>query len=117
MSEGLSGPEPGDAAQAEDPDLAERLIRDEFSEPTSAHRVRVTNNTAEVPAVPAADVAVGAVTAPAIHDEFAAPRRAARTRSHRTGMLAGLGVVGILLAVLVIVGPGGSKPHLPAQSV
>lgn len=55
--------------------------------------------------------------APIIHDEFVPPRRASKSRSHRTGMLAGLGVVGALLVVLVVFAPGGSKPRLPAQSV
>jgi hypothetical protein len=34
------------------------------------------------------------------------PALPARSRSHRVGMLAGLGVVGVLLAVLLIVAPG-----------
>lgn len=36
-------------------------------------------------------------------------------RSHRRGMLAGLGAVGLLLAVLLLLGSGGSKPRLAAQ--
>ncbi len=41
---------------------------------------------------------------------------AVRPRSHRAGVLGGLGAVGLLLAVLVLVAPGGSRPRLPAQS-
>ncbi len=55
--------------------------------------------------------------APIIHEEFVAAQSAADSRSHRTGMLAGLAVVGALLVVLVVLAPGGSKPRLPAQSV
>jgi eukaryotic-like serine/threonine-protein kinase len=37
--------------------------------------------------------------------------------SHRRGMLAGLAGVGVLLAVLIAVGPHGSSPKLPPQVV
>jgi hypothetical protein len=142
MSEELSGPEPDDTAAPGDPGLAERLIRDEFSEETSAHRtwfhredkepdleagavseeevVAAADQTAEVPVVASGVLAAGAtiaVRAPTIHEAFVPPTRRSRSRSHRTGMLAGLGVVGALLVVLVVFAPGGSKPHLPAQSV
>jgi hypothetical protein len=135
MDEELSGLEPGKAAAAQDGGLAERLMREEFSEATATHRVRghreITTGapslgehstepvTAKVPAV-TAETAAGddtmLLSGPAIHQEFAQPR-ATRRRSHRAGMLAGLGVVAVLLAVLVVLAPGGSKPHLPAQSV
>jgi cytoskeletal protein RodZ len=77
--------------------------------------------TAEIPVV-ASEVAPWdetiVVSAPAIHEAFVEPRRQRpRSRSHRVGMLAGLGVVGALLAVLLVFAPGGSKPRLPAQSV
>jgi hypothetical protein len=42
-------------------------------------------------------------------DESVAPR------SHRRGMLAGLGVVGLLLAGLLLFGPGGTRPRPAAQ--
>jgi hypothetical protein len=53
-----------------------------------------------------------------LHEEFvdhaAAPPRAP---SHRKGMLGGLAAVGALLAILVVVAPGGSTPKLPAQVI
>ncbi|HWD56603.1 MAG TPA: hypothetical protein VG346_15875 [Acidimicrobiales bacterium] len=149
MSEELSGLEPDDTAAPADPGVAERLIREEFSDTLPAHRVRfhrehkedaasasggaaaeaavgdgleaaATHRTAKVPRVgsepPSAEETIAVSTA-AIHEAFAEPKRQPRSRSHRGGMLAGLGVVGVLLAVLVLLAPGGSKPRLPAQSV
>jgi hypothetical protein len=83
--------------------------------------VPVATETAEVPVVaapdpPAVDETI-VVSAAAIHEAFVEPTRRPRSRSHRTGMLAGLAVVGALLAVLVVFAPGGSKPRLPTQSV
>jgi hypothetical protein len=57
-----------------------------------------------------------------MHEEFtdAGPDAAPpedRPRSHRKGMLGGLVAVGLLLAVTVLLAPGGSKPRLPAQVV
>jgi hypothetical protein len=146
MNEEWPGSEPGDAA--EEPNLAERLIREEFSEGAHAHRTwfhrddkAATSGTGEVahPDDPpaesderaddelvgshheTAEVAVVGATALAgsvvIHEEFSPPSRTPRFRSHRAGMLAGLGVVGALLAVLVVLSPGGGTPRLPAQSV
>jgi hypothetical protein len=157
MSEEWSGPEPDDVAAPADPGVAERLIREEFSDASPAHRtwfhreakepaagapadgkgpdpdadaasgavfeeevVPATHPTAAVPVVasdPSPTDATIAVGAAAIHEAFVEPRRPPRSRSHRGGMLAGLGVVGALLAVLVVLAPGGSKPRLPAQSV
>jgi hypothetical protein len=37
-------------------------------------------------------------------------------RSHRKGMLAGLGVLGLVLAGLLLFGPGGTRPRPAAQS-
>lgn len=158
MNQGLPGHQPGDAAATDESGLAERLIRDEFSDPAPAHRARshreakhaaqaetssvaqadgagadpgadtgtddaagaLWDETAKVPAVevgpPAADDTI-VLAAPIIHEEFTQPKRAPKSRSHRAGMLAGLGVVGVLLVVLVVFAPGGSKPRLPAQSV
>ena len=156
MSDEFSGPEPDDAAGATDAGLAERLIRDEFSEAAPAHHawfhregkaeagesaggaaagsgessgdgeveddelVAFAHVTAKVPVVasdpPLADDTI-VVSAAAIHEAFVEPTRPPRSRSHRTGMLAGLAVVGALLAVLVVLAPGGSPPRLPAQSV
>jgi hypothetical protein len=48
--------------------------------------------------------------------EFAAMAAAQAPRSHRRGMLAGLGAVGLLLAVLLLFGSGGSGPRLAAPS-
>lgn len=114
MDEELTGPVSGEAAAPEDSVLAARLMREEFGEPTA-----VFGETAPVPVVatapPSGDTAAGAGAT--IHDEFAAPARVPRARSHRTGMLAGLGVVGALLAVLVILSPGSGQPRLPVQSV
>jgi hypothetical protein len=114
MDEQLTGPGSGEASAPEESFLATRLIRAEFGEPTS-----VSDETAPVPVVatsaPVAEAAVD--TGAAIHEEFAEPARAPRTRSHRTGMLAGLGVVGALLAVLVVLSPGSGQPRLPVQSV
>ncbi|MGO8826468.1 MAG: hypothetical protein ACLQU9_14695 [Acidimicrobiales bacterium] len=61
----------------------------------------------------AADVGVGSL----VHEELPGASFEQRPRSHRAGMLGGLAVVGVLLAVLVAVAPGGSRPTLPAQSV
>jgi hypothetical protein len=36
-------------------------------------------------------------------------------RSHRRGMLAGLGVLGLVLAGLLVFGPGGTRPRPAAQ--
>jgi hypothetical protein len=155
MNQGESGRGPGDAAATDESGLAERLIRDEFSEPASTHRDRPqrvprhaaaasvapthgaevdpsgpastngaaassADETAQVPVVgvgaAAADDTI-VLGAPIIHEEFVPPKRASKGRSHRAGMLAGLGVVGALLVVLVVFAPGGSKPRLPAQSV
>jgi hypothetical protein len=110
MEEQLTGLASGEAAVPEESGLAARLIRDEFGEPTS-----VSDETAPVPAVAAAAPAVAAGAA--IHEEFAEPVPPSRSRSHRTGMLAGLGVVGALLAVLVVLSPGSGQPRLPVQSV
>jgi hypothetical protein len=114
MDEELTGPVSGEAAAPEESRMAARLIREEFGEHTS-----VLDKTAPVPVVGAAAPAgEGLVaTGAAIHEEFAAPVRPPRSRSHRTGMLAGLGVVGALLAVLVLLSPGSSQPRLPQQSV
>jgi len=38
-------------------------------------------------------------------------------RSHRRAMPAGLSVVGLLLAVLLVFGLGGSKPRLAARAM
>lgn len=46
----------------------------------------------------------------------AAAAQAQPPRSHRRGMLAGLGVVGLLLAVLLLVDSGGPGPRLAAPS-
>jgi hypothetical protein len=148
------GPDPGETAAPEESGLAERLIRDEFSD-APAHRARFHRDspnhaasdpapqggsagdgvmddaaareelapalarTAEVPivATSASAATATAAGAPVIHEEFAAPERTPRFRSHRVGMLAGLGVVGALLAVLVLLGPGSGTPKLPSQSV
>jgi hypothetical protein len=114
MDEQLTGLVSGEATPPEDSLVAARLMREEFGEPTS-----VFDETAPV--------SVGATSAPsgdtaaeaggAIHEEFAEPARVSRARSHRTGMLAGLGVVGVLLAVLVLLSPGSGQPRLPVQSV
>jgi hypothetical protein len=158
MNQGASGHEPGDTAATDESGLAERLIRDEFSDPAPAPRARspravkhaaavetsslaqadgsaadsgpptstdgaavaFSDETAKVPVVevgpPGADDTI-VLAAPIIHEEFAQPKSAPNSRSYRTGMLAGLGVVGALLVVLVVFAPGGSKPRLPAQSV
>ena len=47
---------------------------------------------------------------PGAHDDEPVP-----PRSHRRGMLAGLGVVGLLLAGLLFFGPGGARPRPAAQ--
>ena len=52
-----------------------------------------------------------------IHEEFADPAARPATPSHRKGMLGGLAAVGTLLAVLVLVAPGGSTPKLPPQVI
>jgi hypothetical protein len=38
-------------------------------------------------------------------------------RSHRRGMLAGLGVLGLVLAGLLLFGPGGTRPRPAAQGL
>ena len=141
MDEDVTGRVPGDAQGPEDSTLAERLIHDEFGDAAPGHRAWFHRDaktagpdapapeadraqrssgfedTAQVPVVATADK-TNAVGAAAIHEEFAAdPARRPRARSHRTGMLAGLGVVGALLAVLVLLAPGSGKPRLPVQSV
>jgi hypothetical protein len=114
MDEQLTGHTSGEAAPPEESGLAERLIREEFGAPTS-----VFAETAPVPVVasatPAGDASVAAGAA--IHEEFVEPDQPSPSRNHRTGMLAGLGVVGILLAVLVMLSPGSGQPRLPVQSV
>jgi hypothetical protein len=114
MDEQLTGPGSGEAAAPEESGLAERLIREEFGAPTS-----VFAETAPVPVVAAAtaEAAVPEAAHGSIHEEFAEPVRPSPLRSHRTGMLAGLGVVGALLAVLVLLSPGSGQPRLPVQSV
>jgi hypothetical protein len=54
-----------------------------------------------------------------IHEEFADPsgQPSVPAPSHRKGMLGGLAAVGALLAVLVLVAPGGSTPKLPPQVI
>ncbi len=59
----------------------------------------------------------GGVAEQLVHEEFVDTDVAAQPRSHRAGVLGGLAVVGILLAVLVLASPGASPPKLPAQSV
>jgi hypothetical protein len=114
MDEQLTGPTSGEAAAPEESRLAEQLIREEFGAATS-----VFDETAPVPvgatAAPAAEPTLAA--GGAIHEEFAEPDRPSPSRNHRTGMLAGLGVVGALLAVLVLLSPGSGQPRLPVQSV
>ena len=111
MDEQLTGHTSGGMAAPEATHLAERLIREEFGEPAAS------DETMEVPAA-APSVAASTVAAgTGIHEEFAEPARTAASRSHRTGMLAGLGVVGALLAVLVVLSPGSGQPRLPVQSV
>jgi hypothetical protein len=107
MDEQGTGPGPGEAAAADASRIAARLIREEFGEPTST-----LDETAPVPVTTAAGQ-----TGQPIHEEFAAPARPSGARSHRTGMLAGLGIVGALLAVLVLLSPGSGQPRLPVQSV
>jgi hypothetical protein len=68
------------------------------------------------------DPGPGAAVAPGsddqlIHEEFADPASLSYAPSHRRGMLTGLAGVGVLLAVLVLVAPGGSKPVLPPMVV
>ena len=113
MDDELTGPASGEAASPDESRTAARLIREEFGEHTS-----VVDKTAPVAVVGAAAAAgeAPAATGAVIHEEFAAPRPP-RSRSHRTGMLAGLGVVGALLAVLVVLSPGSGQPRLPQQSV
>lgn len=114
MDEHVTGQAPGEAAAPGDSLVAERLIREEFGTPASE-----LEKTAPVPAVQVATpvVATPVAAGDAIHEEFAAPSRPSTSRSHRTGMLAGLGVVGALLAVLVVLSPGSGQPRLPVQSV
>jgi hypothetical protein len=114
MDEQLTGQRPGEAAVPDESRLAARLIREEFGEPAA-----VLETTAPVPLVAPAAAAGGTAVAAgaAIHEEFAEPVPPPRSRSHRTGMLAGLGVVGALLAVLVLLSPGSGQPRLPVQSV
>lgn len=127
MDEEVTGLLAREAAAPEESRLADRLIHDEFAQATHAHRARfhrdgtvpdsagVLDETAPVPVV-AATAAAGE-SLKTIHEEFAEPARPPRFRSHRAGMLAGLAVVGALLAVLVLLAPGSGKPRLPAQSV
>ena len=94
MNDEWAGPSSDDLAQPEYTGLADRLIRGEFA------------------CAPADSVTTPGVH---IHREFAegrvpSPAPSPRSRSHRAGTLAGLGVVGALLAVLVVVAPGGSAP-------
>jgi len=113
MDEESTGRKSGPAAAPEEPGLADRLIREEFGEPTSA-----TPETTPVPVVaPAASLVAEKSARASVHQESAEPVRLPRSRSHRTGMLAGLGVVGVLLAVLVLLSPGSGQPRLPVQSV
>lgn len=114
MDEQLTGQTPGAAALPEESGLAERLIREEFGAPAS-----VFDETAPVASIATAEPTgdAGLAAGAAIHEEFAEPARVPRARSHRTGMLAGLGVVGALLAVLVMLSPGSGQPRLPVQSV
>ena len=51
------------------------------------------------------------------HDELDEAASEQRPESHRRGRLGGLAVIGVLLAVLVALSPGGSTPRLPAQTV
>lgn len=129
MDEEVTGLLAREAAAPEESRLAERLIHDEFAQVAHAHRPwfhrdgkepvpggeRVSDDTTTVPVVVAA--AAPEASPKAIHEEFAEPARPPRFRSHRAGMLAGLAVVGALLAVLVLLAPGSGKPRLPAQSV
>jgi hypothetical protein len=100
MNDEWAGPSSHDLAQPEDSGLADRLIREEFARDPAASTAGVH-----------------------IHQEFAAggavPMQAQppRSRSHRAGTLAGLGVVGVLLAVLVVVAPGGSSSKLARQTI
>lgn len=136
MDEDVTGRVPGDAQGPEQSSLAERLIHDEFADAAPGHRAwfhrdakpggpdalapdadpgRPSFGVEDTARIPVVATAEGAAT---IHEEFAAaPPRRPRARSHRTGMLAGLGVVGVLLAVLVLLAPGSGKPRLPVQSV
>jgi len=114
MDEQLTGLLSGEAAAPEESLLAARLMREEFGEPTS-----VFEETAAVPVAAASASSGGPAVGSegTIHEEFAEPARVPRARSHRTGMMAGLGVVGALLAVLVVLSPGSGQPRLPVQSV
>ena len=114
MDEQMIGPRPGEVAAPDASRLAERLIRQEFGAPDSA-----SDETAPVPAVTGSDAGAHDVRTAggAIHEEFAETVPLSGSRSHRTGMLAGLGVVGLLLAVLVVLSPGSGQPRLPVQSV
>jgi hypothetical protein len=95
---------PHDLAQPEDSGLADRLLREEF---------------ARSPADPAraAGVHVPREYAAPGPEGGAAPVPPPRSRSHRAGTLAGLGIVGVLLAVLVVVAPGGSPSPRTAKSM
>jgi hypothetical protein len=113
MDEQLTGQSSGEAAAPEESSLAERLIREEFGAAAS-----VFDETAPVPVgATAARAAEATLAGAAIHEEFAEQDRPSPSRNHRTGMLAGLGVVGALLAVLVLLSPGSGQPRLPVQSV
>jgi hypothetical protein len=111
MNQQLTGNPPGEVAP-QDSRLAERLIREEFGAPTP---VFDETGPVLVAAAPVLETPVAAKGA--IHEEFAEPPRPSSARSHRTGMLAGLGAVGALLAVLVVLSPGSGQPRLPVQSV
>ena len=115
MDEQLSGHTSSEAAAPEESGLAERLIREEFGAPASVFDETALPVPVVATAAPAGDASVAAGAA--IHEEFAEPDRPSVSRNHRTGMLAGLGVVGALLAVLVMLSPGSGQPRLPVQSV
>lgn len=132
MDEHVTGRQPGEAAAPEEPGLAERLMNDEFADAAPSRRTRLHRDakSARRDASLAADggrgvafeetaqiPVVGTPASTRIHEVFAEPARPPRSRSHRAGMLAGLGVVGVLLAALVLLAPGSGKPRLPAQSV
>jgi hypothetical protein len=100
MNDEWVGPTSDDLAQS-DSGLVDHLIREEFA--------RTRGDSATTAGVH-------------VHQEFAevagGPMQAPppRSRSHRAGTLAGLAVVGVLLAVLVVVAPGGSSSKLAPQT-
>jgi hypothetical protein len=96
MNDEWAGPSSHDLAQADDTGLADRLLRAEFT---------------RAPADPATSPGVAhSRREPAEGGTVPLSAPPSRARSHRAGMLAGLGVVGVLLGVLVVVAPGGSAP-------